>query len=64
MLNGHSIMCSLWACQFTWIVIVQDELTLAGYRKYEEAKNAAPPLTDAENEIKMLTENEVQASLH
>ena len=41
------------------MLILQDELTLAGYQKHEEAKNAAPPLTDAEMELKLLHENEV-----
>lgn len=38
---------------------MQDELTLAGYRKHEEASKAPPPLTDAELELKMLNETKV-----
>lgn len=41
----------------------KDELSLAGYKKFEEAKNAAPPLTDAEQELKMLSENEDHADV-
>ncbi len=39
---------------------LQDELSLEGYRKFEESKNAAPPLTNAEMELMKLKESEVR----
>lgn len=53
--------------QYGWIITVydlQDELSLAGYRKFEESKNAAPPLTQAEQELKMIKESEVNYAAH
>ena len=37
----------------------QEELTLKGYRDHLKSQEAAPPLTDAEHELKMIRENEV-----
>ncbi len=39
----------------------QEDLTLDGYKKHLESQNAAPPLTDAEHELKLLRESEVSA---
>ena len=39
----------------------QEELTLEGYNKHLESQKAAPPLTDAEHELKLLRESEVSA---
>lgn len=36
---------------------------MEGYRKHVESQKAAPPLTDAEHELKMLRENEVSTIL-
>lgn len=37
----------------------QEELTLEGYKRHLESQKAEPPLTDAEQELKMLKESEV-----
>ena len=37
----------------------QDELTLEGYRHHIESQKAAPPLTEAEENLMRLQENEV-----
>ncbi|KAL5515839.1 hypothetical protein EMCRGX_G001071 [Ephydatia muelleri] len=41
----------------------KDELTLQGYNKHVESKQAAPPLTQAEEELKMLHEAEQHADI-
>eukprot|EP00731_Ephydatia_muelleri_P000929 Em0001g929a len=41
----------------------KDELTLQGYNKHMESKQAAPPLTQAEEELKMLHEAEQHADI-
>lgn len=41
----------------------KEELTLAGYRLFEESKNAAPPLTEAELELMKIHENEDHTDL-
>ena len=38
---------------------LQEDLTLEGYNKHLESQKAAPPLTDAEHELKLLRESEV-----
>ena len=44
-----------------WLLLSQEELTLDGYKKHLESQQAAPPLTDAEHELKLLRESEVSA---
>ena len=40
----------------------QEELTLEGYKMHQENQKAAPPLTDAEQELKLLKESEVSGA--
>lgn len=41
----------------------KEELTLEGYKKHLESQKAAPPLTDAEHELKLLRESEDHADI-
>lgn len=42
-----------------WAFLIQEELSIAGYRRHVESQNAAPPLTESEQEKIRLRENEV-----
>jgi len=42
-----------------WVFLIQEELSIAGYRRHLESQNAAPPLTESEQEKIRLSENEV-----
>jgi len=41
-----------------WAFLIQEELSIAGYRRHVESQNAAPPLTESEQEKIRLRENE------
>ena len=42
-----------------FLLYMQEELSLEGYRHHLESRKAAPPLTEAEQHLKELNENEV-----
>ena len=51
--------CNLCRNACLIFVSLQSELTLTGYRKFLASKEAAPPLTEAEQERKEYDENQV-----
>ena len=51
--------CTCIECAVIFSLSLQEELTLAGYKKHVEACEAPPPLTADEEELKMLKESEV-----
>lgn len=48
-----------WFSVSFWAFLIQEELSIAGYRRHVESQNAAPPLTESEQEKIRLRENEV-----
>ena len=46
------------------MVLLQKEVTYEGYQQYQAHKDAPPPLTNAEEEMKLMDETEVTKSLH
>ena len=49
------VLC-FFSCMY-WCV--QEELTLAGYRRHQDTANAPPPLTREEMELKQMKDEEV-----
>ena len=43
---------------------LQEELSLEGYRRHQASQKAAPPLSDAEQALQDIRDNEVQSLLN
>ena len=54
--NSLEVVCTTVFCH------LQEELSLAGYRRHQESQKAAPPLSQSEIALQELQQNEVSHS--